>query len=196
MRISYFCKKLEKKEMTRITIMGNSGAGKSTLAVLLGKELQLPVYHLDKILWKPGWERIPEEEFVAKHQEIIDKEQWILDGVAYKSTYDSRFERAEIIIFIDPLLETCFKHAQQRMDEEKIRPNPYVSENCSYEGDIEDNFKVIRLFHEEYRPLIFKYLEQHKEKSIIVNEFNIEQKDHLAILIKKIQTIVNKNSNY
>ncbi|MHA1186071.1 MAG: AAA family ATPase, partial [Candidatus Heimdallarchaeota archaeon] len=82
--------------MKRITIIGNSAAGKSSLAVLLGKELGLPVYHLDKLLWKPGWERTLEDEFVRKHQEIIDKDQWVLDGVAYKSTYEDRFERAEI----------------------------------------------------------------------------------------------------
>ncbi len=176
--------------MTRITIMGNSAAGKSTLAVLLGKELQVPVYHLDKILWKPGWERTPEEEFVARHEEIIMKEHWILDGVAYKSTYDARFERAQVIIFLDPPVETCYKHAKQRMEEEKIRPNPYVSENCPYEGEIEENYKVIRLFHEEYRPLVFKYLEQYKEKSIILSEFKIDQKEDLTNLLRRIRKII------
>ena len=176
----------------KIAIIGNSGAGKSTLAVLLGEELQIPVFHLDKILWKPGWERTPEDEFVAKHQEIIEKDEWILDGVAYKSTYDIRFKRAEVIIYLDPPLEVCYENAKQRMEEEKIRPNPYVTENCPYEGDIEENYKVIRLFHEEYRPLIFKYLEKHKEKSIVVKEFTINQEKELTILISKISDIVNR----
>jgi len=177
--------------MKRITIIGNSAAGKSTLGVMLGKELRLPVYHLDKLLWKPGWERTPEEEFVKKHQEIIDKDQWVLDGVAYKSTYEDRFERAEIIIYLDTSVEICKERAQKRMDEEKIRPNPYVNENCPYEGDIEDNFKVIRLFHNEYRPLILKLLEKYEKKRIILNDFIPNNGKELVNLVKTIKDRTN-----
>ncbi|MHA1441511.1 MAG: hypothetical protein ACTSPK_06585 [Candidatus Heimdallarchaeota archaeon] len=180
--------------MKRITIIGNSAAGKSSLAVMLGKELGLPVYHLDKLLWKPGWERTPEDEFVRKHQEIIDNDQLVLDGVAYKSTYEDRFERAEIIIYLDTSVEKCKEHAQKRMYEEKLRPNPYVNENCPYEGDIEDNFKVIRLFHNEYRPLILKQLEKHEKKSIILSDFNVKNENNLTDLISKIKEKSNSNS--
>jgi len=179
----------------RITIIGNSGAGKSTVAVMLGKEFQLPVYHLDKILWKSGWERTQEEEFVAKHQEIIDKEQWVLDGVAYKSTYERRFDRAEIIIYLDTSIEKCKVNAQKRMDEEKIRPNPYVNENCPYEGEIEENLKVIRLFHNEYRPLILKQLEEHEKKTIILSDFDITSDKDLSDLVSRIKEKTNPNFN-
>ncbi|MHA1213244.1 MAG: hypothetical protein ACTSSH_12395, partial [Candidatus Heimdallarchaeota archaeon] len=132
--------------MKRLAIIGNAGAGKSTLAVLLWKKLNLPVFHLDKLLWKEGWERTPEEEFVAKHQEILEKDEWILDGVAYKSTYEDRFARAEIILFLDVPVEVCVEHAIQRMEEEKTRPNPYVNANCPYEGPIENQKKVMIMF--------------------------------------------------
>lgn len=44
----------------RICILGNSGAGKSTLAAALGDVSGLPVVHLDRIFWKPGWIEAPE----------------------------------------------------------------------------------------------------------------------------------------
>ena len=44
--------------MKRIMIIGCGGAGKSTLARQLGEKLNLPVVHLDKLFWLPGWEHI------------------------------------------------------------------------------------------------------------------------------------------
>jgi adenylate kinase family enzyme len=39
----------------RIAVIGSPGAGKSTLARELGAALGLPVYHLDRLLWRPHW---------------------------------------------------------------------------------------------------------------------------------------------
>ena len=41
--------------MERILVLGPCGAGKSTPAVKLGAKLGLPVIHLDKEYWRPGW---------------------------------------------------------------------------------------------------------------------------------------------
>lgn len=172
--------------MNRITIIGNSGAGKSTLAIKIATALKLPIYHMDKILWKSGWERTPEEEFRRQHKEIISKEKWIFEGVAYKSTYESRFTRAEKIIYLDTPLETCVENARKRMEEEKIRPNPYVSDNCPYEGDIQDNIKVIELFHNEYRPMIKAMLKKFEEKTILLNNFDSTNEEDLERLVEKI----------
>jgi len=169
--------------MKRITIIGNAGAGKSTLAVKLGKRLSLPVYHLDKLLWKDGWVRTPEEEFVEKHQELLDKEEWIIDGVAYKSTFDERFTRAEAIIYLDESLENCVEHAKQRIADEKVGPNPYVNKNCSYEGPVEEQKKVMILFHEEYKPMILEMLKNYQEKTIFLKGFDSQKEEDMSYLI-------------
>lgn len=41
--------------MNRIIVIGSSGSGKSTLSRKLSKSLDLPVYHLDALFWKPNW---------------------------------------------------------------------------------------------------------------------------------------------
>jgi adenylate kinase family enzyme len=72
--------------MKRVTIIGNTGSGKSTLAMKIREITSLPVYHIDKILWKKNWERTSEEEFTSKHSMIMEGNSWILDGVGYHST--------------------------------------------------------------------------------------------------------------
>ena len=41
--------------MKRVMIIGQPGSVKSTLARFLGERTGLPVVHIDKIHWKPGW---------------------------------------------------------------------------------------------------------------------------------------------
>lgn len=87
--------------MTRISIVGISGSGKSTLANKLGKKLNIPVVHLDKYFWNADWtERYSREDFKKVSDEFSDKNEWIIDG-NYKSSIEHRFERADIIIFLD-----------------------------------------------------------------------------------------------
>jgi len=59
--------------MERIMIIGCGGSGKSTLARQLGEKLSLPVVHLDKLFWKPGWVHISQEEFDEAKKRLISK---------------------------------------------------------------------------------------------------------------------------
>ena len=149
--------------MNKIVVIGNSASGKSTLTMKIKEIINLPVYHLDKILWKPGWERTPEDEFKKEHDKILNSEKWIIDGVAYKSTIEKRFKAADIIVFIDPSLEVCKERALQRMHEDLERPNPYVSEGCPYPLElVEEQNKTIEMFHKEYREYVLELVEKYK----------------------------------
>ncbi|MBB3110074.1 dephospho-CoA kinase [Paenibacillus phyllosphaerae] len=48
--------------MNKIILIGSPGSGKSTLARKLGEKLALEVYHLDALMWKPGWVMTAREE--------------------------------------------------------------------------------------------------------------------------------------
>lgn len=155
--------------MKKIVVIGNAAAGKSTLSMKISKLTKLPVYHLDKILWKENWTRTPEEEFIEKHAEIISKSEWILEGVAYKSTYRDRFNAADLIVYLDTSVEECKERAAQRAYEDLERPNPFVNKNCPYPVEmIDKQHEVIDLFQNEYRDLILSIIEEYKERKEVV----------------------------
>lgn len=87
--------------MTRISIVGISGSGKSTLANRLSKKLNIKAIHLDMYFWNVDWtERYSRADFKKVSDEFSDRDEWIIDG-NYRSSIDHRFERSDIIIFLD-----------------------------------------------------------------------------------------------
>ena len=173
----------------RISIIGNTASGKSTLSVELSKKLGLPVFHLDKYLWNPGWVRVSEEDFTKSHNKILNKDKWIIDGVAYFSTVEKRFEFSDLIINFDINPEICKKRALVRMKEEKIRPNPFTNgcpyneteENIISQNDVIDKFSEYKL---QLDPLINRYK---MIKKFYFVEGDIETKKLSNLILKKIE---------
>jgi adenylate kinase family enzyme len=52
-------------------LVGSGGASKSTLARELGVRLRLPVYHLDALLWQPGWVMTPKDQERAFFADLV-----------------------------------------------------------------------------------------------------------------------------
>jgi adenylate kinase family enzyme len=84
----------------RIAIIGCAGAGKSTLARDLGKRLDLPVTHLDRLFWQPGWQPTERTRWQEIQRELVAGGQWVLDG-NYDSTLEIRVAAADAVIFLD-----------------------------------------------------------------------------------------------
>ena len=77
----------------KITILGFSGAGKSTLAAALGRRYGLPVLHLDRVHFAPGWaERTQpaQQADVAAFLDANSETGWVIDGNYTNLCYDRR----------------------------------------------------------------------------------------------------------
>lgn len=86
--------------MERICIIGGSGTGKTTLSTNLGRELNLPVYHIDGIHYLDNWEIRDKDERDKIILEKANQARWIIDGT-YRSTLQQRLEKSDYIIYLD-----------------------------------------------------------------------------------------------
>jgi hypothetical protein len=87
--------------MDRVMIIGNAGGGKSRLARHLSTRHHLPLTEIDRIRWRPGWVRVPEDEFTALHARLIATDRWVIDGWGSWDSVVKRLDASDTIIFVD-----------------------------------------------------------------------------------------------
>jgi adenylate kinase family enzyme len=129
--------------MKKIIIVGCPGSGKSTLARTLRDKLNLPLYHLDLIFWNPDGTNIPKQEFKERLQEIIDTDEWIIDG-NYNSTMEMRMQASDTVIFLDYPTEICLagisaRKGKPRSDMAWISPDDDDAEFIEFVKDYNTN---------------------------------------------------------
>lgn len=86
-------------------IFGIPGSGKSTFSVQLSDLLNVPVFHLDRHFYIENWEARNYEEFLQIQKNIVEGDDWIIDGNNSKS-FEMRFSRADIALYF------CYNRCQ------------------------------------------------------------------------------------
>ncbi len=84
----------------RILVIGCGGAGKSAFAREMGRRTNLPVVHLDRLYWRPGWVKTEATEWNRVVKEALSADQWIMDG-NYGGTLSLRFQACDAVVFLD-----------------------------------------------------------------------------------------------
>src|ERR1044072_8124180 len=91
--------------MKRVAVFGNAGGGKSTLAKRLAAITHLPLYPLDTIQYRAGGGKIPHEEYLTTHADLLRRNEWIIDGFGCVASSWERFSKADTLVYIDlPLM--------------------------------------------------------------------------------------------
>jgi adenylate kinase family enzyme len=86
--------------MQRVLVIGNCGSGKSTASRQLARRLDLPLIHLDREFWRPGWVEPSGAEWDRRTQELVEGERWLIDG-NYSNSLERRLERADTVVWLD-----------------------------------------------------------------------------------------------
>ena len=113
----------------RIAVIGSSGAGKSTLSRTLGALLGLPIVHLDKEYWQPGWVEPDRDGWNARLADLTARPEWIIDG-QYGSSLLPRLQRADLAIFLDLPTRVCLWRIARRTIGTYGRVRPDMGEGC------------------------------------------------------------------
>lgn len=115
----------------RIAVVGGPGSGKSTLAVRLGAALDLPVIHLDRLHWQPGWVEPDPDAFRAAHREVIERDEWIVEGNYTVADKQARLERADLVIVLETSRLTALARIVRREILLRGQVRPDMAEGCA-----------------------------------------------------------------
>ena len=153
--------------MKKIALIGSGGSGKSTLARKLGEKLNIEVYHLDALFWKPNWTPTSKEEQRKVQNELVKKEEWIIDG-NYNGTMDIRLNAVDTIIFVDISRVICIYRVFKRMIQYRGKSRPDMAEGVNERLDF-DFLKWVWDYPKTKKPVVLKKLEQlPNDKKVII----------------------------
>ena len=162
----------------RISIVGGSGSGKSTLCNILSEELNLPAIHLDAINFNSNWVEVEKSERDKIITAKSDEEKWIIDG-NYNKTLKERFEKADLIIWLDYSTFTQLKGVFKRFLKTRNKERPEIP-GCKERLNF-TFIKYVVTYNKKKRHVIVENLKDVPENKVLIFK---KQKD-LNIWLKE-----------
>jgi len=160
--------------MRRVAILGPPGAGKSRLARTLAAALELPVVHLDRLYWKPGWVPTPEPEWVSVQRRELEREAWIADGLQEERAMPQLWlDAADTIVFIDTSRLACIRRiAKRRLDAASGPETPADCEPAPFYRAIPKVLRFIWLYPRTVRPGVLAELahREHRQRVAVLRD--------------------------
>ena len=164
--------------MNRVLIIGCGGSGKSTLARALGEITGLPVVHLDKLFWKPGWVESSPEEMDQKIRDALAQPRWIMDG-NFNRTIPWRLQRCDSVIYLDFSRLTCLLGVAKRILTTRGTVRPDMGEGCPERFDL-DFLKWVWNFNKNKRQRYYEMLNALENKQVYILKSRREVKAFLS----------------
>lgn len=166
----------------KIHIIGYSGTGKTYLAKKLSNKYNIPHYDLDNIYWDNSSQKYGVKTEIEKRnkllQNILEKDDWIIEGIYYKWLEQS-FKNADIIYILD-LPKYIYKlRIIKRFIKRKLKLEIAKKETLK---SLLDLLKWTDKFQNEDMKEIIKILEKYKEKVYFIKD----KKEIKEILKRKL----------
>ena len=141
----------------KIAVIGYSGSGKSTLAAKLAERHGVPLLHLDRVQFLPGWQERTREEKIKIVAAFLDgNDAWVIDGNYSSVLQDRRLQEADRIIFMNFNRVSCFFRALRRYRKYKGTSRSSVGEGCPEKLDREFLRQLLFKGRKRSKRLLFK----------------------------------------
>ena len=137
---------------------------------------------MDKEFWQPGWVMTPNEEKIAKQQEMVSGGKWIIDG-NYNSTMELRFAAADIIIYLDISRIVCLFSVMRRNGRKRSDLPDYLEEHSVFSKDFwkfakwvwsypKTGKKTVMDLHEKYPEKAFLHIKSRRKMKRLIKNNN------------------------
>ncbi len=114
--------------------------------------------------WKPGWTPTPQEEFDRRHDELLRRDRWIIDGFASWRSIERRFEAADTIILVDHSLWVHYWWAIKRQFMCLFRPRPDFVVGCPMLPRTGKLLRMIWYIHRRLRPQLIGLVKKYRNE--------------------------------
>lgn len=167
--------------MKRIAIVGCPGTGKTTFAFKLAKATKLPLVHLDYYYHQTEHDYYHDKQaWIKRVEALINQDKWIMDG-NYSSTFDSRFQRADTIIFFDFPRRIALYGAIKRRIYYRNKQRQEMPSDWKEKANLEF-LKYIWNFNRKHRQKTVTAMAKAKGKEIIVFTNRAQTEEYLRHL--------------
>jgi adenylate kinase family enzyme len=143
---------LTERAMKRVAVFGNAGGGKSTLARRLADLTRLPLYPLDMIQFSAGGGKVPHEQYLKVHADLLRQDEWIIDGFGCVASAWERFSKADTLVYVDLPLSTHYRWVTKRLIQGLFATPEGWPENSPMWTSTMDSYKVVWLCHRRLTP--------------------------------------------
>jgi len=87
--------------MNKVAVFGKPGGGKSTLSKKLSAKTNIQLCPIDLIEYRKNGDRVSPEEYSKKHAEMVNADNWIIEGLGTLDSFWLRIDAADTLIFVD-----------------------------------------------------------------------------------------------
>lgn len=151
----------------KICVIGYSGSGKSSFATKLALYYGVEPTYIDKFQFEPGW--IIRDPLVRNQmiQEVVDQDEWVIDG-NYFHAVPERFKKADQIFIFDFNRFKCLYGALLRRIKYRKKSRRSMTEGNEEKFDFE--FFMWIMFHSrsKQRRMFYKNIvKEYKNKTFV-----------------------------
>jgi adenylate kinase family enzyme len=138
--------------MKRVAVFGNTGGGKSTLARNLAELTRLPLYPLDLVQYRAGGDKVPHEEYLKAHADLLRRDAWIIDGYGCVASSWERFSEADTLVYVDlPLVVHHWRVTKRLIKGLFVNPEGWPANSPIWRSTL-NSYRVIWLCHRRLTP--------------------------------------------
>ena len=162
----------------KVMVIGCSGSGKSVFSRSFADLTDLPLYHLDAIWWREDGSNVSREEFDLRLGEILEKDEWIIDG-SYSRTMERRMAACDTVVFFDLPTSVCVEGVKAR----KGKPRPDMPWKDAGDSDDPEFMSFVLNYNETHRPQVLSLLDKYSDKNIVI----FKSRDDSEAYLEKIK---------
>jgi len=138
--------------MKRVAVFGNAGGGKSTIARRLAELTGLPLYVVDMMQFRAGGVKVPQDEFLQAHADLLRRDEWIIDGAGGVALLWERFAAADTLVYVDLPLLIHYTWVTKRLIKGLFADPKGWPEGSPLWSSTLSSYRVIRLCHRNLTP--------------------------------------------